>query len=171
METVVSTRDVTNEPTNVALSPLSSLSQSVTDDPPALLPVAEEEIIQAGVAATPSLRSIIVSQIIQPEYIKSIKKKFSGKSCWNGVMEACKILNVVLTAGSGVFSFVSVYYQNVMFSFLGGACAVVSAAFATFAMNSEKQIKENEIECNSLLKKLKIEDIIFGEEGTANRSV
>ena len=65
-------------------------------------------------------------------------------------MQTCKIFNVVLTAASGVFSFVSVYYQNVLFSFIAGGCAVISSAFATFAMNSEKQIRDNEIECNSL---------------------
>lgn len=123
------------------------------------------EQINKGFVATRTLKMTIIKDIIQPQYISDIRKKFSIRDRWNYMNNMFMLLSKISGGASTVLSFVSVYKQDTMYAFLAGVMSTVGGIFNVFEIGASKKSKEQTNDINLLLKKLEIDDFPVLAEG------
>lgn len=123
------------------------------------------EQIGNGLIATKTLKTKIIKDIIQPQYIADIKKKFSNRDRWNSTNNIFMLLSKISSGSSTVLSFISVYKQDTMYAFLAGVTSTFSSIFNVFEIGVSKKAKEQTNDINLLLKKLEIDDFPMLVEG------
>lgn len=105
----------------------------------------------------------IVRNHIEPSYLDEISKLIKGKKDWKLVGQIFETTSKALVAIGGIVSFAAGSYNNFHLSFIAGAISTISLATLSFSSFGYKEQKKQGLELNTLLKKLKIEEVPINE--------
>ncbi|AYV83654.1 MAG: hypothetical protein Hyperionvirus9_71 [Hyperionvirus sp.] len=112
-----------------------------------------------GRIATHKLKKLIVSNILQPAYIRDIKDVLVGRYRWRKIGMCLFIIAVILKEVSMVMIFFTARQTNDQLPFIAGAVAAFGTIFLHLSTLAKGESKQATHRANSILKQLNVEGI------------
>lgn len=112
------------------------------------------------------VKDIIIRNHVEPNYVLEISNLFKGKRDWKLVGQVFETTSKSLVAIGGIISFAAGFFNEYYLSFLAGAVSTISLATLQFSGFGYKEAKKQGQELNTIMKKLKLEEIPLNERVT-----